>query len=83
MEMPTRKGPAWTLAASVVVFTEAFIDAFIDTEADQIEALKCLPIALLGIIVSVWWLSRRAEALARWKEQREHEWWMTDLPEEQ
>ena len=81
MTKPSRKGPFWALAFSLYASGGAFVDAFIDTEQDQLAALKCLPIALACVCLAWWWLERRLKALEAWKDEREMAWWLKDLPE--
>jgi uncharacterized membrane protein YhdT len=77
---PSRKGPLWALAISLYFTGSAFVDAFVDTEEDRWYAMAGLPVTLLFVVLSCWWLERRFRALDRWKEDRELAWWLRDLP---
>jgi hypothetical protein len=83
MDKPSRKGPLIALAISLYASGGAFIDAFIDTESDQMAALKCLPLAIICVALSCWWLERRINAIEDWKNERWWAWIMRDLPKEE
>lgn len=80
MTKPSRKGPLWALGISLYLSGAAFVDAFIDTEEDQLYALGGLPVMLACVALSWWWLERRFKALDRWKAEREMAWWLRELP---
>lgn len=83
MSKPSRKGPLIALICSLYVTGSAFVDSFIDTEADRPYALAGLPVALICVGLSWWWLERRFKALERWKDERRLAWMLhRDLPEE-
>jgi|1185.fasta_scaffold371175_1 hypothetical protein len=77
---PSRKGPMIALAVSIYATGGAFVDAFIDTESDQLSALECFPLAVLCVAFSWWWLERRINAIEDWKNERWWAWIMKDLP---
>lgn len=81
MSKPTFKWPIITLLIGVYVFLAAFIDAFIDTEGDQLEAMVTVPLAAGWIVACLLIISKRIDRLDEWKDQRRLEWVVNrDLP---
>lgn len=84
MSKPSFKWPLICLAFSVYVFGAAFVDAFIDTEEDQLYALFAVPISFGCIVVCLVVISKWIDKLDEWKEQQRLDFILkTELPRPQ